>query len=124
MASLSRKASAATGVSTDPSTDASAVKISSGIASGARNAHKRSSSRILLFNSLKGERPCGGNWLRVISDEPSTLLQQLIPMLLIHQPIAHEIHTCLFQICSSLIQSQWQPTHFLCNIYSHFSFHW
>src|SRR5437660_153681 len=42
---------------------------------------------ILRFDPLKGERPGSGYWGRMIGNQPSALLQQASPMLLIDVPV-------------------------------------
>src|SRR5947209_6603742 len=67
---------------------------------------------MVLLDFLKGERPRPRNWIRVILYEFFVFFEQLRMILAIKLQIIREAALCPLDVRSSLIERQWQSSHF------------
>ncbi|WP_201383945.1 hypothetical protein [Ktedonobacter sp. SOSP1-85] len=71
-------------------------------------AQQVGSGRVALSDALEGERPGGGNWLRMVRNDVATLSKQFGAALLVEAQVLGEAGLRFFDIGASLVEGQWQ----------------
>ncbi len=72
-------------------------------------------SLIALLNTLKGQRPGGGDWFGMMLHQAAAFTQQVVTTCAITRLVLGEATGNLFDIRARLVQRQWQTTKFIGN---------
>src|SRR5262249_3511593 len=79
-------------------------------------AEQISGGRVLLFHLLKGERPGSSHRFGIVSNEAATFVEHLNSPRAIEALIVRETTSRFFDVCSSLIQCEWESSQFLTDL--------